>query len=237
MIIENNPKWGSQQRDIKAFAILQTIKKFKERPLIDSLCVDIGCGSGGITYHLSPYFKNIIGIDPEPWQLWIEYKKKAKNIFYIENKTEKLSILDSSVDYVVCNQVYEHVSNPEILITQIYRILKPGGLCYFSGPNILSPIEQHVMLPFVHWLPRRIGCYISKTIRPNSIFDANATHYWKILRWLRNFFVTNAVPYIIKNPSLYKKDNLLWRILSCIPNKIIDNMTWISPTFVFILKK
>ncbi len=60
---------------------------------------------------------------------------------------------DESCDLVICAQVYEHVPDDRRLAEEVYRVLKPGGVVFFSGPNWLFPIEGHYHLPFLHWLP------------------------------------------------------------------------------------
>lgn len=44
------------------------------------------------------------------------------------------AIEDGSFAVVVCTEVLEHVSNPFAAISEILRILKPGGRAYFSSP-------------------------------------------------------------------------------------------------------
>lgn len=43
-------------------------------------------------------------------------------------------IADSTFDFVICTEVLEHVSNPFSAITELLRILKPGGKLYASSP-------------------------------------------------------------------------------------------------------
>jgi methylase of polypeptide subunit release factors len=66
------PRWGAQNRDRKAVAIGQTLRYCTDLSLEQALCVDLGCGSGGIAFYLSPHVGTIIGIDPEAWPLWDE---------------------------------------------------------------------------------------------------------------------------------------------------------------------
>lgn len=46
-----------------------------------------------------------------------------------------LPILNKHLDAVLCTQVLEHVNEPFLIISEFYRILKPGGLLYVSAPQ------------------------------------------------------------------------------------------------------
>ena len=159
----SDPRWGSTDRDQKASNILQCLQLLTELDLTTLSCVDIGCGSGGISRHLAPSFHSVCGVDPEPWPRWQEFMAQQSNLSFREESIESLGLADNSVDVVICNQVYEHVPNPEALIAQVFRILRPGGVCYFAGPNLLYPIEPHV-----HW-PFRIPCS-GKTHHPRLAY-------------------------------------------------------------------
>jgi ubiquinone/menaquinone biosynthesis C-methylase UbiE len=197
----------------------------------------VGCGSGRIALHIAPYVKSITGIDPEPWPYWKDYEIQHENLTFIKQSTEQLPLVNNSIDIVVCNQVYEHVDNPELLISEIYRVLKPGGYCYFAGPNLLFPIEPHVFWPFIHWLPRKLAIKLMHLFHAKIIIDANSTTYWTLKKWFQKFEVLNIVPDIIKNPGYYGKNNFFWRALSILPIQIFRYLAWLSPGFVFILKK
>ena len=47
---------------------------------------------------------------------------------------ERLPFADNSVDGIVCSYVLEHVSDAQICIGEMLRVLKPGGLLYVSVP-------------------------------------------------------------------------------------------------------
>jgi len=47
-----------------------------------------------------------------------------------------LPLIDESVDTVTCNAVIEHVRNPLDLISEMHRILKPGGYAQFMVPFV-----------------------------------------------------------------------------------------------------
>jgi ubiquinone/menaquinone biosynthesis C-methylase UbiE len=232
-----DPLWGAEQRDLKAQAILQTVTHFVPADLAKTSWLDIGCGSGGISSTIAPHVKSIIGIDPEPWGRWHDFQRINQNLRFLNEDIENLSCADNSMDVIVCNQVYEHVPNPRTLITEIYRVLKPGGYCYFAGPNLLFPIEPHIYWPLLHWLPRQWANKFLHFCGSSATLQANSTCYWTLEKWLHLFEIYNVVPYIIKHPSSYGRTTWSWKILSCLPYFLIERLTWLSPSFVFVLRK
>lgn len=233
----SDPRWGAEGRERKAHNILQCLDLLTELDLGSLVCVDIGCGSGGISYHLAPRFREVRGIDPESWDRWREFTERRPNLSFSEESIESLSIATESVDVVICNQVYEHVPSPQTLITQISRILKPGGICYFAGPNLLYPIEPHVHWPFVHWMPRRLAVAILGIIAPDKVLDAHSTTYWTLKRWLRAFDIVDAVPILVKYRAESPESGAVWRLFRFVPLQLLRVLGFLSPGFVFLLTK
>ncbi len=207
------------------------------RDLSTLSCVDIGCGSGGISYHLAPHFERVCGVDPEPWQRWQDFTRERPNLSFREESIESLSLPDASVDVVICNQVYEHVPSPRQLIAQIHRILKPGGTCYFAGPNLLYPIEPHVSLPFVHWIPRRWALALLGVIAPGKkkYLDAYSTTYWTLRRWLSDFVIVDAIPPLVRHHAATAGG--IWAPLRLVPAGIMKLFAFLSPGFIFVLTR
>jgi 2-polyprenyl-3-methyl-5-hydroxy-6-metoxy-1,4-benzoquinol methylase len=232
-----DPRWGAEQREYKSYAIVQTLSHYSKVPLAQAECIDLGCGSGGIAFHLAPHVRSIVGIDPEDWARWEEFQQQCPNLRFMQESVEDLSCADASADIVICNQVYEHVPDPQHLIREIYRILKPSGYCYFAGPNLLFPIEPHVFWPFVHWLPRKFSAWLMRFCGSKAILDAYSADYWRLCFWLNQFEVLNAVPHIVRHPTDYGRNSIFWNILSWIPAELLHFLTPISPAFVFILRK
>ncbi len=232
-----DPGWGAENRDRKAANIVQCLELLTDLDLSATSCVDIGCGSGGISYHLAPYFGSVCGVDPEPWQRWKEFTADRPNLSFREESADTLSLESDSVDIVICNQVYEHVPSPRVLIAQIYRILKPGGVCYFAGPNLLYPIEPHVYWPFIHWIPRRWALALLRAFSPEKekILDAYSTTYWTLKRWLRAFDIEDAVPHLIAHRA--RVSGGVWRVFRPVPVGMLRLLAFLSPGFVFVLTK
>jgi len=54
---------------------------------------------------------------------------------------------DGHMDVVVCNQVFEHLKNVWLPISEIYRVLAPGGWLILSVPN-LGSLHNRVLMAF-----------------------------------------------------------------------------------------
>jgi 2-polyprenyl-3-methyl-5-hydroxy-6-metoxy-1,4-benzoquinol methylase len=234
-----DPHWGAEHRDRKAAQIIECLELLTDLELATLNCVDIGCGSGGISRHLAPAFREICGVDPEPWQRWEEFTAECPNLSFRQESIETLSIASDSVDVVVCNQVYEHVPSPTQMIEQIHRILKPGGVCYFAGPNLLYPIEPHVHWPFIHWIPRRWALAILRRFAPEkaAILDAYSTTYWRLRRWLAAFELRDAMPELVKHRARSSDAPAVWRIFRPVPRGLLRAFSFLSPGFIFVLTK
>jgi SAM-dependent methyltransferase len=55
----------------------------------------------------------------------------------------RIDLADNSIDRVVCFETLHHVPNPEEVLSEIYRVLKPGGVAGFAEPG-----EHHSDSPF-----------------------------------------------------------------------------------------
>jgi SAM-dependent methyltransferase len=51
---------------------------------------------------------------------------------------DALPYADANFDLVTCTEVIEHIEHYRDTIREIYRVLKPGGLCVLTTPNVLN---------------------------------------------------------------------------------------------------
>lgn len=72
----------------------------------------------------------IIGVDP----LAIEYRsilqQPNKRVHVVPVETEELPYKDVSFDWVVCWNVIDHTPDPELMLSEMRRVLVPGGKLY-----------------------------------------------------------------------------------------------------------
>jgi SAM-dependent methyltransferase len=102
--------------------------------LLKGRLLDIGCGS-------KPYKKlfvvdEYVGLDIDSE---ITRKRNMAEVLY----DGKLFPLPSnSFDSALCNQVLEHVFNPDEFLSEIYRVLKPNGKLLLTLPFVWDEHEQ-----------------------------------------------------------------------------------------------
>ena len=120
----------------------------------DGVCLDVGSSSGIMTAQLAPLFGQTIGLDYDVLALAEIAPADRVAVDYLRGDAMRLPFADGCVDVVICAQVYEHVPDDVQLFAEVYRVLRPGGVVFFSGPNWLFPVELHYNLPFLHWLPQ-----------------------------------------------------------------------------------
>lgn len=101
----------------------------------NGIACDIGCGMEG--YFLKSISKKIqygYGFD-------MKVKNKIEgNIELINNSDVHggLNVQDNSIDAVFLIAVLEHLDEPEILFSEVHRILKPNGIFVLTTPSKIS---------------------------------------------------------------------------------------------------
>lgn len=237
------PRWGNLARDRKAAAIAATLSGHCGEDVLRGRWLDVGCGSGGIAAGLSRHVDDIVGVDPEPWEEWVEAKGRFDNLSFkvAAFDAPELPVEPSSFDVVICNQVYEHVADPRQLLRNIHSALRPGGRCYFAGPNLLWPIEPHVFWPFVHWLPRGLAHRLMTALGSRRVaeFDAFSSTSWTLKRWFREagFSVESALSGRVRVELDLRGDSAMSSLSRWIPGLMWEAVLPVAPGFVFVLSR
>lgn len=96
--------------------------------------LEVGCGGGLLCEEIARMGFDTAGIDPSGNSLGaasIHAEASGLHINYVSGSGEDLPYADHSKDVVFCCDVLEHVRDPEKVISEISRVLKPGGVfCY-----------------------------------------------------------------------------------------------------------
>ncbi len=96
-------------------------------------------------------------------------QKKFKNIKKVIIGDARNTLLeDNSFDIVHSNATIEHVGSFENQVSFVREMLRISKESVFiQTPNRLYPLEFHTILPFIHWLPKKIHRKILKFFKLN----------------------------------------------------------------------
>ncbi len=136
---------------------IQLIEKYQK---IEGNFLEIGSGFGGLVTYLNSVAGNrcrAYGIEPSAdaytgtlaCTRMLSRENKISSRF-VSAMGEDIPFESNSFDIVYSTSVLEHVKNPEQVISESIRVLKPGGLLQFVVPNYGSWWEGHygvLMLP------------------------------------------------------------------------------------------
>lgn len=199
-------------------------------------CLDVGCSNGVITNYLAKYFNMVTGIDVD--SIAIKDAKssfKTKNISFFEMSGQKMSFKDETFDVVICNQTYEFVDNQNDLAAEIFRVLKPGGICFLGARNKLTFFESQLGIPLLHFLPTRVANIIASFF-DKIYYPAKYLTLDGLKKLFKKFIIHDMTIPILKNPKKYNyislvKYHLFIRFLP------VELIYMLLPNYIWILEK
>jgi len=144
-----------------------------------------------------------------------------------------------SFDVVTCTHIYEHVPDSNKLMTEIHRVLKIGGICYFAAQNRLSLIEPHYRLPLLSVLPKPVAHVYYRLFGKGDFYYEKLLSLKSLRKLTAAFALHDYTLEIIKDPVKYSATELL------VPGSLAQKMAlvfaaiayFLCPTYIWILKK
>jgi len=118
--------------------------------------LDIGCGDGRFL-DLVPA-KHKFGVDVSSVGVELA-KKKGIDAHVVDVEHDKLPFESNFFDMVFCMEVLEHVFDISLLLSEIKRVLKPGGHIHATVPNEVYRFDRRARI--------LLGGYFLK-IRPHE---------------------------------------------------------------------
>lgn len=119
----------------------QLIKKFGR----GDKYLDVGCGTGLILRHLP---SGSVGLDINPRHL-AKAKRYLPNMTFVLGDIESLPFLDNTFSTVICMEIIEHLPSPRQALSEVRRVLKPGGVLIGTVPR-KNPIWRLRTLSSTH---------------------------------------------------------------------------------------
>jgi ubiquinone/menaquinone biosynthesis C-methylase UbiE len=128
-----------RRKGTRNITIIRDLLKELDFSQVQSI-LEIGCGTGAVSAFLaSTYDAEVIGTDFDPEQIKIarsRHQEKGHLRFQIEDAS-KLTFADESFDIAISQNVFHHISNWQLALREIFRVLKLGG--YFIWMDLAFP--------------------------------------------------------------------------------------------------
>lgn len=164
---------------------LETSRPWLSKAIEELDVLDVGSGYGHTAYELAGRCRSVVGLEPANTLFREAEALAAPNLRFCNASIESLE--DHEVfDFIVLDNVFEHLPHQADALERMSRALRPGGVLYILVPNKLWPIEAHYRLPFLSWLPLKLANrYLRLSGRGADYSDAsNAPTWWGMRRAL-----------------------------------------------------
>ncbi|UCD04636.1 MAG: methyltransferase domain-containing protein [candidate division WOR-3 bacterium] len=213
------------------FGLRHWILKYVPR---HGIVLDAGCGLGRYVFYLNELGVDCVGVDLSDKAMTSiqEYRQNSRLIGeFCRGSVKSLPFADSSLSGYLSGGVVEHfVEGPQHVLSEAFRVLRPGGIAIISTPSLsvsqlLLQTKTKVKREITKILRRMRGV---TTSRPKFF------QYWYTPRRLRNFIQSSGFRVVLAKGadvfySLYelgyipKRDNLLNKAISRMENTFIAN--------------
>lgn len=102
--------------------------------------LDVGCGEGQVSRRMAGLGAQVVGLDPTAAQIGKAHER-GTSARYLRARSEQIPCSDASFDAVVLCLALEHVDPFEPAITEVARVLAPGGvfLLVLAHPLLQAP--------------------------------------------------------------------------------------------------
>lgn len=89
--------------------------------------LDSGCGAGALAFALSPFVGSVIGVDLSENLVAAGRKLAPANCDLIVGDVTALPFEYGSFDIAGCMRVLHHAHRPELVVSELARVTRPGG--------------------------------------------------------------------------------------------------------------
>ena len=224
----------------KAQTVVAVLREVLAAQLPRARVLDVGASTGHIDAVIVEHVASLVGIDID--QVALENARRqypASRAKFLVADAMNLPFESASFDVVLCMHVYEHVPDSQCLFDEIFRLLRPGGVCYFSAANRLIPIEPHYGLPFLSWLtPRLANTYLRLLGRSEQYYERLLT-YAGLKTLTRLFTRHDFTRRVIAEPEYFGTEYMFAQrsLKQSLALKVVDWAYALSPGFIWVLEK
>ena len=93
----------------------------------DERALDVGCGTGALAYVLAEHVREVVGVDGSEAYIDAARLHAPANCTFTVGDATALPFPYGDFDLVGCLRVLHHVRRPELVVSELARVARPGG--------------------------------------------------------------------------------------------------------------
>lgn len=173
--------------------------------------LDIGCGDGTLALASTRTFEHVVALD-----LAISALERGRNQalsagvagrvhWVLLDCNSRLSFADQSFDAVSSLSMLQYVIDPEALLAEMFRVLKPGGYLLVEVPNMA-------------YLPQRLRLLMGRPLCTSYYrhgIDGGNLHYFTVRMLNRLLRLAGLQPMRITGSGVFAPLRTWWTSLLC----------------------
>lgn len=224
-----------QSRRGKAAKILAVLRHFLGREdLTGLLALDLGCSTGFISDELAAAGATVVGLDIDVPGLAAARLRFGGRCRFVCADGARLPLADTSVDVVIFNMIYEHVLDPDAVMAEIRRVIRPSGVAYLGFANKWGIVEPHYNLPFLSYLPQRwADRYVAASGRADRYHEQFRTPSG-LRRMARGLTVWDYTWTVLAEPDRFAARDVVPRRVAWVPVGLWRALRLLVPTFLWV---
>jgi ubiquinone/menaquinone biosynthesis C-methylase UbiE len=207
----------------------------------DQTILDFGCGGGYMVYALRKLGFETFGTDiaapTSQWQLLMAQEGLCKQgeevLTTIDRVDYRIPFPDDCFDVVISWEVLDHVHDYDQALSELRRVIKPGGKSFHYFPARYRVLEPHISVPFatviqdyrylLFWAHLGVRSKSQRDLTPREVAKQNLEFLRSSTNYLKKKELTRIVSRYFRNvrfveEHLWKhncgKTGFIYRVLS-----------------------
>ena len=111
----------------RATALAERVRRLLGPFTGTEVALDAGSGTGALAFALAPHVAEAVAVDTEPDYLEAGRAIAPDNVRFVEGDSTALPFDYASFDIAGCLRLLHHVRRPELAVSELVRVTRPGG--------------------------------------------------------------------------------------------------------------